>query len=66
MDWISSFKKLDDCSVIMGDDCPCHMEGIGTVLDKMFDRMVQELKDVRYVPQLKRNLIYWCLGSIGS
>ena len=24
---------------------------------KMFDGMVRELKDVRYVPQLKRNLI---------
>ena len=42
----------------MGDDLPCHMEGIGTILVKMFDEMVRELKDVRYVPQLKRNLIF--------
>jgi len=41
----------------MGDDHPCNMEGIGTVQIKMFDGMVQELKEVRYVPQLKRNLI---------
>jgi len=54
-------KKLDECSVIMDDDRPCHMEGIGTVLVKMFDGMVWELKNVRYVPQLKRNLI-----SIGA
>jgi len=33
------------------------MEGIGTVHIKMFDGMMQELKDVRYVPQLKRNFI---------
>ena len=33
------------------------MEGIGTVHIKMFDEMVQELKDMRYVPQLKRNFI---------
>jgi len=33
------------------------MERIGTVHIKMFDGMVQELKEVRYVPQLKRNLI---------
>jgi len=41
----------------MGDDLPCHMKGIGTILIKMFDGMEQELKDVRYIPQLKRNLI---------
>ena len=22
-DWFSSFKKLEGCSVIMGDNCPC-------------------------------------------
>ena len=33
------------------------MEGIGTVFIKMSDRIVQKLKEVRYVPQLKRNLI---------
>jgi len=41
----------------MGDDRPCRMKGIGNILVKMFDGMVRELKDVRYVPQLKRNLI---------
>ena len=41
----------------MGDDHPCNMEGICTVLIKMFDGMVQELKEVRYVSQLKKNLI---------
>ena len=41
----------------MGDDHPCRMDKIGTVLVKMFDGMVRELKDVRHVPQLKRNLV---------
>ena len=41
----------------MGDDHPCNIEGMGTVCIKMFDRIVRELKEVRYVPQLKRNLI---------
>ena len=41
----------------MGDDRPCKMEGIGTVQIKMFDEMVWELKEVRNVPQLRRNLI---------
>ena len=33
------------------------MKGMDTVRIKMFDVIVRELKDVRYVPQLKRNLI---------
>ena len=41
----------------MGDDHLCNIEGIGTVLVKMVDGIVRELKEVRYVPQLKRNLI---------
>ena len=45
----------------MGDDRPCNMECIGTIQIKMFDGMIRELKKVRYVPQLKRNLI-----SIGT
>ena len=56
-DWFSSFEKLHGCSVVMGDDRPCHMEGISTVLVKMFDGIVRELKDVRYLLQLKRNRI---------
>ena len=40
----------------MSDDRPCNMERIGTVHIKIFDGMVRELKEVRYVPQLKKNL----------
>ena len=35
----------------------CQIEGIGTVCIKLFDDMIRELKDVRYVPQMKKNLI---------
>ena len=41
----------------MGDDHPCTMEGVGIIQIKMFDGMIRELKEVRYIPQLKRNLI---------
>ena len=41
----------------MGDDCLCNIEEIGTVLIKMFDGMVRKLKEVRYVPQLKKSLL---------
>ena len=45
----------------MGDNRPCNIKEICTVHIKMFDGMVRELKEVRYVSQLKRNLI-----SIGA
>ena len=37
------------------------MEGIGTIRINMFDGMVREVKEVRYVTQVKKNLI-----SIGA
>ena len=48
----------------MGDDRPCNMKGISTILIKMFDGMAWELKEVRYIPTLKKNLIS-VGGSIG-
>ena len=63
LEWglISSFEKVDGCFTVMGDDHPCNVEVIGTVRIKMDDGIVRELKEVRYVPQLKSNLI-----SIGA
>ena len=56
--WFSNFEKLDGCFTVMGDDLPCNVKGMGTVRIKMFDGIVRELKKVRYVSQLKRNLIF--------
>jgi len=42
----------------MSNDRPCNMEGFGTVLIKMFDRIVRELKEVRYVEILSL-LVPW-------
>jgi len=41
----------------MGDDHSCNVKGIGTVRIKIFDGIVRELKEVKYVPQLKSNII---------
>ena len=27
-EWFSSFEKLDGCSIVMGDDRPCNIEGM--------------------------------------
>jgi len=49
-------KKQDEYLVSFEDGHTCHIKGIITVHIKMFDGMVRELQDVRYVPQLKKNL----------
>ena len=36
---------------------PCQIEEIGTIRIKLFDGIIRELKDVRYVPQLQKNFI---------
>ena len=41
----------------MGDDHSCKVEEIGTVSVKMFNEMVREPKEARYVPQVRKNLI---------
>ena len=41
----------------MGDDRPCNMKEIGIIQIKMFDGIIREMKKVRYIPQLKKNLI---------
>ena len=41
----------------MGNDSSCRVVGRGSIRLKMFDGMIRELRDVRHVPDLKRNLI---------
>ena len=53
------FLVLRRCYTVMGDDHMC--KGMGTVRIKMEDVIVRELKEMRYVPQLKKNLV-----SIGA
>ena len=55
--WFASFQKLDRGLVSFGDGHTCQIEEIGTARIKLFDGMVKEFKDERYVPQLKKNLI---------
>jgi len=43
--------------VTFGDRHKCHIERICKVRIKLFDVMIRELKDVRYVLQLNKNLI---------
>ena len=41
----------------MENDIVCPIEGIGSINIRMFDGVVRKLQGVRYVTELKRNLI---------
>jgi len=41
----------------MGNDDAWQMAGIGTVHIKIFDGVVRDLTDMRYVPQMKKSII---------
>ena len=62
-EWFTDFHNLESGIVVMGFNQPSHTMGIGTIRLKMFDGkifdgMVKELKEARFVPTLKKNLIY--------
>ena len=60
-EWFSSLEKLDSGIVIMKNDTAYQMIRVGIVRIKMFDGVVKDLTDVRYIPQMKKNVI-----SIGA
>ncbi|KAH9689071.1 hypothetical protein KPL70_015335 [Citrus sinensis] len=56
-EWFTDFRNLESDAVVMRNDKPCRTMGIRTIRLKMFDGIVRELKEVRFVPTLKKNLI---------
>ncbi|KAH9689155.1 Integrase catalytic domain-containing protein [Citrus sinensis] len=56
-EWFTDFRNLESDAVMMRNDKPCRTMGIRTIRLKMFDGIVRELKEVRFVPTLKKNLI---------
>ena len=43
--------------MLIGNNQFCKIEGLDTLSMKMFDGIVRTLKDVGYIPMLKRNLV---------
>ena len=62
--WFTTYKEIDSGAVMMGNNNSCRTVGIGSVRIKMFDGIVRTLKDVRHVPDLRKNLI--SLGVLES
>ncbi|KAH9780501.1 hypothetical protein KPL71_008103 [Citrus sinensis] len=57
-----TFEKVDTGKVLLGNNLACKVAGIGTVTITMHDGVDRELRSVRYVPELRRNLI--SLGTV--
>jgi hypothetical protein len=62
--WFISYQSVDEGVVFMGNGIPCKIVGVGSIRIRMFDGIVRELTNVRYVPELKSNLI--SLGVLDS
>ncbi|KAI5672321.1 hypothetical protein M9H77_12685 [Catharanthus roseus] len=62
--WFSDFKPLNHEKVFMGNNQVCDIKGIGYVFIKVHDGVTRKLTEVRYVPDLRRNLI--SLGVLDS
>ena len=55
--WFEDFKEADGGHVLLGNNKHCKILGTGTVKIKHYDGIERVLEDVRYIPELKRNLI---------
>jgi hypothetical protein len=62
--WFISYQCVDHSVVFMGNVIPYKTVGVGSIRISMFNGIVRELMDVRYVPDLKSNLI--SLGVLDS
>ena len=61
-DFFITFEKVNGGRVLLGNNLACKVAGIGSISIKMYDGKVINLEQVRYVPELKTNLI--SLGMI--
>ena len=52
-----NYETFDGGVVVMGNDASYRVVGRGLIRLKIFDGMIRELRDVRHVPEFKRNLI---------
>lgn len=62
--WFCTYREWDGGIVYMGNNHSCRVIGIGSVSLKLKDGLIKLLRNVRHVPNLKRNLI--SLGMIDS
>ncbi|KAH9751577.1 hypothetical protein KPL71_014347 [Citrus sinensis] len=57
-----TFEKVDTGKVLLGNNLACKVTGIRTVTITIHDGVDRELRNLRHVPELRRNLI--SLGTV--
>lgn len=62
--WFEELQEKGDGLVLLGNNKACRIKGVGSIRIRMHDGVDRLLKNVRYVPELKRNLIK--LGTLDS
>ena len=55
--WFKDFKEVDGGHVLLGNNKHCKNLGTGTVRIKHYDGIERVFEDVRYILELKKNLI---------
>ena len=56
-DWFHTYEDVDQGSVLMGNNTTCFIKGQGMVRIQMFNGVIRTFENVKYVPDLRRNLI---------
>ena len=56
-DWFHMFQELTLEQVLLGNDCAVGVQGIGIINIKAYGDSVKTLTNVRYILELRRNLI---------
>jgi hypothetical protein len=57
-DWFSDYVQSHAGEVVIGDGSTCEIIGNNSIYIQVHDGSIKKLIDVRFVPKLKRNLIY--------
>ena len=58
-EWFFNLTELDGGVVYLSDNQPCKIAEIGSISLKNHDRLTRMLIDVRYIPKLEKNLIFF-------
>ena len=56
-EWFEDYKEIVEVQVLLGNDNPCKVVGMGSVRIKTHDGLEVILPNVWHVPELKQNLI---------
>ena len=56
--YFSDYQEIDGGRVMMGNNAVCKIIGMGNVSLELHDGTIWELKEVKHVHDLKRNLIF--------